>query len=145
MVSTIRNVVQKSFDVDEELKNKLKNSKILLKEANLPEPLTEKLVKYLEFLLNEREMKKIEESEIFGLLNEKLGQELRLEFNKKILMNFNLFLEYEAVLAHFHDKVYEEIINPNEILINVSLINNLTLYRKMSLARGYILYQKEVF
>ncbi len=71
MVSTIRNVVQKSFDADEELKIKLKESKMLIKEAALPEILTEKIFKYLEFLVSEKEMKKIEESEIFSLLNEK--------------------------------------------------------------------------
>jgi len=121
IISTIRNVVQKSFDIDEEQRNKIKNSKLLIKEAQLPEVLSEKIVKYLEFLFSEKEMKQIEESEIFGLLNEKLGQELRLEFNKKILMNFKLFLEWENVLVDFHDKVYEEIINPNEILFKVCI------------------------
>lgn len=119
MISAIRNIIQKNIENEQHLKDKLRNVKLFFKDKNLPTDLTSKVTRYLEFMYLEMEHRKLEDGEIFTLLNDKLGDELRIELNKRILLNINLFKksEFDLIINKFCDKVYEEIINPNEVII----------------------------
>jgi hypothetical protein len=119
MLSTIRNIMQKSTFIEQDLKEKLIILKKFFKKKNLPLELNKKVTNYLEYFYNEKEFKKIDSYEIFNLLNPKLCEDLRNELNKKILNNFKLFTlpEYEQIVNNLCNCTYEEIINPNEIMI----------------------------
>jgi hypothetical protein len=119
MLSTIRNVMQKSTYAEQDMKENMRNIKQYFKRKKLPQELSKKVTNYLEYYYNEKETKKIESTELFEMLNVKLSEELRVELNKKILTIYQMFST-----AQFNDKinilcksVYEEIINPNEVII----------------------------
>jgi hypothetical protein len=119
MVSKIRNIVQRSIEQEEDLKIKLKNIKNYFRDKKLPTELTNKVSKYLEFMYTEKKNRRMEDGDIFTLLNDKLGNELRIEMNKKMLQNLKILkkTEFENLVNNMCDKVYEEIISPNEVII----------------------------
>jgi hypothetical protein len=119
MVGTIRNIMQKSTYIEREMKDKVRNIKKFLKYKHVSVELINKVTNYLEYFYNEREIKKIEPHELFGLLNPKLCDDLRTQLNMKILYNFDFFNlpEIGPLINKLSQMVYEEIINPNEVLI----------------------------
>jgi hypothetical protein len=119
MVGTIRNIMQKSTYIEQETKEKARNIKKFLKSKKVTPELVSKVSNYLEYFYNEREIKKIEPQELFDLLNPKLCEDLRTQLNMKILYNFELFKlpDISPLINKLTQFVYEEIINPNEVLI----------------------------
>lgn len=119
MVSTIRNIVQKMIENDQSLRVKLRNVNKFFSDKHLPKELSNKVSKYLEFMYSEKETRRLEEVEIFSLLNDKLRNELKIELNKRILLNLKMFkkTEFDLLVNKFCEKVYEEVISPNEVII----------------------------
>jgi hypothetical protein len=138
MMSKIRNNVQRSLESNQDLKFKLRSTKKFFREKKLPEDLTNKVSKYLEFMYTEKKERRIDDGDIFSLLNDKLGKELRIEMNKKILQNLKILKksEYENVVNYMCDKVYEEIISPNEVIITEGDIISKRMYY---IQQGHIL------
>jgi hypothetical protein len=119
MVSFLRNLVQKGILFEQDLKVKLKNTTLFFREKNLPKELTTKVTKYLEFMFSEKLNRRIENADIYSLLNDKLGNELRIEINRKMLLNIEFLRnsKYDILLNKFCNRVYEELISPNEIIM----------------------------
>jgi hypothetical protein len=142
MMSKIRNIVQRSIESDQDLKIKLRSTKKFFTEKKLPAELTNKVSKYLEFMYTEKKERRMDDGDIFNLLNDKLGNELRIEMNKKILQNLKLLKrsEYEYLVNNMCDKVYEEIISPNEIIITEGDIISKRMYY---IEQGHVLLYHE--
>jgi hypothetical protein len=119
LVSTIHNVIQKMIDNRENLDTKLRGVKKFFHDKNLPKNLYNKVSNYLEFIYIEKESRRMDDIEVFSILNDKLSHELRVELNKRILLNFKMFksIKFEIIIDNLCEKVYEEILNPYEILI----------------------------
>jgi hypothetical protein len=112
--------MQKSLKTEQELKEKMRNIKQYFKRKKLPPEIGKKVANYLEYYYNEKETKKIDSVEIFELLNIKLSEELRIELNQTILNMYPMFSleKYDPIIKILCRSVYEEIINPNEIIIS---------------------------
>jgi hypothetical protein len=130
MVSSLRNLVHKGILFEQDLKVKLKNTTLFFKEKNLPKELTTKVTKYLEFMFSEKLNRRIENADIYTLLNDKLGNELRIEINRKMLLNIEFLSnsKYDMLLNKFCNKVYEELISPNELIMEEGDMNSKRMY-----------------
>jgi len=143
MVSIIRNIIQRSLEIEQELRAKLRDVKLFFKEKNLPSELTKKVSKYMEFVYTEKESKRLDDSDIFALLNDKLGNELRIQMNKKILQSLKILKQkqFDGIVNLMCNCVYEEIINPSEIIFSEGELISKRMY---FLEKGNVLLYHDV-
>jgi len=114
MVSTIRSIIQKMAENEAYVKLKLRQVRQYMKDANLPKDLELKVTKYFQFILDNKINHKMNEDEVFSLLNNKLAEELRTQLKKEIFHNFVIF---RSEANNISDILYEQVINPFEIII----------------------------
>jgi len=122
IIGSLGQLLSKFYDSELEFKNKIMYINKSLEENEVDEVLRNKIKAYLEFKLERKIAEKIDEEEIFGLLNTNLLEEIKLEINGQLLFNFGYFNNFEKILVFVTRLLHSEILAKNETVFEVSTI-----------------------
>eukprot|EP00347_Sterkiella_histriomuscorum_P021932 403332268 len=112
-----------------------------MKQKGIPEDLRTKIVRYLEYNWEQKKKIKIEEREVYGLLNENLRDKITLYLNGKILRNIQIFesfsIEFISRLTFVFKKQSFAV---DEIIFNEDTIGQDMFF--ISSGKVYIIHKK---
>lgn len=103
-----------------------------------------KIVRYLEYNWEEKKKNKIEENEVYALLNDNLRDKITVSINGRFLYNISVFDQFPIELLSKVAFIFKKrSFTVDEIVFNVYFLSFLTSYRKIHTGKKSISFSKE--
>lgn len=120
LIGVLKTVFNRSSLMSQEIKLKSLHINQFLMYNNIPNELRMQILNYLDFLVEYRKVNKLDESQVFSMLNETLKEQVIAYLNGKIIKEWQCFDQFDIMflsevtfilqnhLFSIDDKVFEE-------------------------------------
>ena len=122
IIGSLGKILSRSYDEESAFKEKIMMINKYLIEKDISEKLRVKIKIFLEHRLETKMEHKLDENEVLGLINKNLKEEIITEINKKLLIKFKFFNNFEQLSMKMTKIIKDETISKNEVIFEVTII-----------------------